>query len=132
MSAALAVRRILTWTVALLATLLVCPIGLIAAVDAGYGRTLLIRGFAWRIGRPVQVHGILEAHLFSFKPWIVAEHVTIDNPPWIPAGRAAEIGRISVVLSLPGFGHPAGIAELTAQGHRFIRCATLPVMPTGN
>ncbi len=116
MSGALAVRRILTWTIALLAALLVCTMGLIAAVDAGYGRTLLVRGFAWRIGRPVQVHGILEPHLFSFKPWIVAEHVTIDNPPWMPAGRAAEIGRLSVVLSLSGFDHPAGIAALTAQG----------------
>jgi uncharacterized protein involved in outer membrane biogenesis len=99
-----------------LAALAVCTVGLMAAVDAGYGRTLLIRYFASRIGRPVQVNGTLQTHLFSFNPRIVAEHVTIDNPPWVPAGRAAEIGRLSIVLSLPGFDHRGGIAELEAQG----------------
>jgi uncharacterized protein involved in outer membrane biogenesis len=115
MSASSAVRRSLTWAVALLAILIVGTIGLIAAIDAGYGRTVLVGFFASRIGRPVQVNGMLQTHLFSFNPWIVAEHVTIDNPPWMPAGRAAEIGRLSVVLNLPGFGHPAGIAQIKAQ-----------------
>ena len=109
-------RRGLTWIAVGLAAVVVCAVGLMAAVDAGYGRPLLIRYFAARIGRPVQVHGTLQTHLFSFNPRIVAEHVTIDNPPWVPAGRAAEIGRLSIVLSLPGVEHRGGIAELEAQG----------------
>lgn len=101
--------------VAILAACAVGAVVLIVAVDAGYGRTLLVRGFASRIGRPVQVNGLLEAHLFSLHPRIVAEHVTIDNPPWMPAGRAAEIGRLSIVLRLPRLGHAAGIDEVDAQ-----------------
>ena len=115
MSASLTVRRGLTWTVAVLAAFIVCAAGLLAAIDAGYGRSLLVGYFASRIGRPIQVNGPLQAHLFSLNPRIVAERVTIDNPPWIPAGRAAEIGRLSITLKLPGFGHPGGVSELEAQ-----------------
>ncbi len=115
MSVSSAVRRSLTWTVAVLVAGALCVVGLIAVVDAGYGRALLVRAFASRIGRPVQVNGLLEAHLFSLHPRIVAEQVTIDNPPWMPAGRAAEIGRLSIVLRLPRLGHAAGIDEVDAQ-----------------
>jgi uncharacterized protein involved in outer membrane biogenesis len=116
MRVSLAVRRGLVWLLAVLVACTVCAVGLIAAVDAGYGRTWLVRGFAARIGRPVQVNGMLQTHLLSWNPRVVAEHVIIGNPPWMPAGRAAEIGRLSIVLSLPGFGRPPGIAQLEAQG----------------
>ena len=111
MSASSIVRRSLTWAVAVLVAGAVCFAALIVALDAGYGRTLLVRGFASRIGRPVQVNGLLEVHLISPHPRIVAEHVIIGNPPWMPAGRAAEIGRLSIVLRLPRFGRRAGIDE---------------------
>jgi uncharacterized protein involved in outer membrane biogenesis len=111
----LLVRRILAWTIAALAAVLVLAAGVIAAVDAGYGHALLVRVIARRVHRPIQV-GMLQTHLFSRHPQIVAEHVTIGNPPWMPAGRAAQIGRVSMVLVLPGFSHRAGVDALDVQG----------------
>src|SRR5580700_4589060 len=114
MRTGLLVRRILAWTLAALAAVLVLAAGLVTAVNAGYGHALLVRVVSARVHRPVQV-GTLQAHLFSRHPQIVAEGVTIDNPPWMPAGRAAEIGRVSMVLELPGFSHRAGVEALDVQ-----------------
>ncbi len=108
-------RRILAWTIAALAAVLVLAAGLVAAVNAGYGRALLVRAVEARVHRPVQLNGTLQAHLFSRHPQIVAEGVTIGSPSWMPAGRAADIGRISMVLEWPGFSHRAGIVALDVQ-----------------
>src|SRR5665213_4154788 len=115
MRAASIVRRILAWTIAVLAAVLVLAAGLVTAVNAGYGHALLVRAVAAHVDRPVQVNGILQTHLFSRHPQIVAEGVTIGNPPWMPAGRAAEIGRVSMVLELPGFSHRGGILALEVE-----------------
>jgi len=64
MSASLLVRRSLKWTIVVFAVLIVLTAGLLAAVEAGYGRALLVHFLAIRIGRPVQVKGRLQAHLF--------------------------------------------------------------------
>jgi AsmA family protein len=112
MKASLVVRRCALLTFAVGAALIIMTAALFAAVDAGYGRSLLIRYFALRIGRPVQVSGTLQAHMFSLNPRVVAEGVTIGNPPWMPTGLAAEVGKITVILALPRAGHPSGIAEL--------------------
>jgi uncharacterized protein involved in outer membrane biogenesis len=109
------VRRSLKWTVVVFAILIVLTVGLLAAVEAGYGRALLVHFIALRIGRPVQVKGMLQAHLFSLHPRVVAENVTIGNPQWTPPGVTAEVGRISVVLRLPGFRHSGGITGLDAE-----------------
>jgi uncharacterized protein involved in outer membrane biogenesis len=97
------------------ATLIVLTIGVFAALQAGYGRALLVHYISLRIGRPLQVSGTLQAHLFSLHPRVVAEHVTIGNPPWTPPGVAAELGRISAVLRWPGFWHLAGITGLDVE-----------------
>src|SRR5665213_3603145 len=109
------VRRSLKWTVVVFAILIVLTVGLLAAVEAGYGRALLVHFIALRIGRPVQVKGMLQAHLFSLHPRLVAENVTIGNPQWTPPGVTAEVGRISVVLRLPGFRHSGGITGLDVE-----------------
>src|ERR1700728_2542706 len=103
MNASLLVRRSLKWTGVGFATLIVLTTGLVAAVQAGYVRALLVHYISLRIGRPLQVNGTLQAHLFSLHPRVVAEHVIIGNPPWTPPGVAAELGRISAVLRWPGF-----------------------------
>jgi uncharacterized protein involved in outer membrane biogenesis len=115
MKASLVVRRSLKWTVVVFAVLIVAVTGLLAAVEAGYGRALLVHLFALRIGRPVQVDGTLQAHLFSLHPRVVAEHVTIGNPPWTPPGVTAEAGRLSAVLRLPGFWHLGGVTGLEVE-----------------
>jgi AsmA family protein len=42
--------------------------------------------------------------------------VTIGNPPWTPAGTAAQIGKITLVLEMPWFGRPAAIEKLALEG----------------
>ncbi len=116
MKAALVVRRSLTWTVVVFALLIVLTAGLLAAVEAGYGRALLVRYVALRIGRPLQVNGPLQVHLLSLNPRVVAEQVTIGNPPWTPPGVTAEVGRIAAVIRLPGLWHLAGITGLDVEG----------------
>ena len=57
------VRRILVWTIAAIATLIVAAGALLAAIDAGHGRALLIRYVATRSGRRIQIDGVLQIHL---------------------------------------------------------------------
>jgi AsmA family protein len=116
MSGPLLLRRVLIWALAVLAVLIVLTTGLAAAVDADYCRGLLIGYFASRLGRPVQVQGAIKAHLFSLHPQVIAEGVAIGNPPWMPAGLTAQIGRLSLVIKLPEFGHSGGIVGLDMQG----------------
>jgi AsmA family protein len=116
MRASWIIRRSLTWTAAILGALIVLAAGLLAAVDAGYGRGLLIQGFALRTGREIRVNGPLQAHLFSRNPQVIAEQVTIGNPPWMPAGLTAEVGRLTMLLKLPWFDHPGGLVRLDMEG----------------
>jgi AsmA family protein len=106
------VRRGLICAVAVPAALLVMVALLIAALDAGYFREPLIRFFSARIGRPLHVSGALETHFFSLNPRVIAEQVQVDNPPWMPAGRTATIGKVTLILELPWFGHGFGAKKL--------------------
>lgn len=119
MNGSLVMRRGLAWTIAVLTILIVVPAGLVAAIDTGHCRGLLIRYFASRMGRPIQVNGAFQAHLFTLKPRVIAERVVIGNPPWMPSGITAEVGKLSVVLKLPGLGHPSGIVGLDMQAATF-------------
>jgi uncharacterized protein involved in outer membrane biogenesis len=111
-----AIRRRLQWTAAAAAALIVIAAVLVAvlaaAVDTGYLRGPFIRFLAAHAGRRIQIEGPLEAHIFSRHPRLIAERVTIGNPPWMPAGLAAEIGKVSLEIELPGFGHSFGIERL--------------------
>jgi AsmA family protein len=105
-------RRCLAGTAVLLAAVVIAAAALAATADFGLGRRLLISYFAARINHPLQVHGALHAQLFSLAPRVSAEGVTIGNPAWMPAGRMAEIGKLTLVLRLPWWRHLSGIAEL--------------------
>ena len=88
-------------------------IGLLAAaVDAGYLRGPFIRFLSAHSGRQIQIDGRLVAHFFSLHPRLSAERVTIGNPTWTPAGVTAELGKISVAIELPWFGHWFGIERI--------------------
>ena len=112
MLAVLSLRRWLTWTVAVLMAFAVVAAGLLATADVGLGRLLLIRYFSARIHRPIRVAGALHARLLSLHPRLVAEHVSIANPPWMPPGVVADVGQLTAVLKLPGIGHPGGIVAM--------------------
>jgi uncharacterized protein involved in outer membrane biogenesis len=59
--------------------------------------------------RQIQVSGALDVQLLSLHPQIVAEQVTIGNPPWTPPGTMAEIGRLAITYDLPWFGRPLAL-----------------------
>jgi hypothetical protein len=117
--AALITRRVLTGALGLLAVLAVGLVVLVAAaalVDANHFRGPLLRFIVARIGRPIRVEGSLEAHLLSLTPWLSGEGVTIENPPWMPPGTTAQIGRLSLSFQLlPLLSRSFVIQRLVAQ-----------------
>jgi AsmA family protein len=108
-------RRGLIGTGAVLVAVIVAAAALVTALDAGYCRGALIRYLSLRMGRQIQVTGAFNVHLFSLHPWVMAERVAIGNPRWMPAGLTAEIGKLSLVMELPGFHHSFGIVSLDMQ-----------------
>ena len=106
------IYRGLAVVLATLIALIGVVVMLAAAADAGYFRDALVRHVAARSGRPILVEGPLQTHLFSRHPWFVADHVIIRNPPWMPAGLTAEIGRVSLTFEWPWIGRPFGIERL--------------------
>src|ERR1700728_469760 len=95
------IRRWLIRTAAALAALILLAAGLAAALGAGYFRGPIIRYLAARAQRQIQVGGIFEVHLFTLEPRLIAERVTLGNPPWMPSGTTAVIEKISMTVELP-------------------------------
>jgi AsmA family protein len=110
------IRRRLKWTAAgfaaAFAAIILAIALLAAAVDAGYLRGPFIRFLSAHSGRQIQIDGRLEAHFFSFHPRLSAERVTIGNPSWTPTGLTAEIGKVTLAIELPWFGHGFGIERI--------------------
>jgi uncharacterized protein involved in outer membrane biogenesis len=88
---------------------------LAAATDAGYFRGVLVRYVSAHSGRQILVKGPIHTHLFSRHPWFVAEQVTIRNPPWVPAGLTAEMGRLSLTFVWPWVHQSFGIERLVME-----------------
>jgi uncharacterized protein involved in outer membrane biogenesis len=96
-------RRALQWTLRTLAVLCAVIAMFIAAVallDANHFRAPLARFIAKRTGREIRIDGSLKAHLLSFTPWVSAERVAVGNPPWMPPGLTAQLGRLSLSFEL--------------------------------
>ena len=102
--------------IAAVAVVLVAIVGLAVAVDSGHFRGPLIRFMTARAGRPVKFDGAFHAHVLSLHPQIVAERVTIGSPPWRPAGPAAEIEKVTLVVEMPWFGRSFTIDKLVLEG----------------
>jgi AsmA family protein len=98
-------RRLLKWLLWACATLIVLGLGLAAALDAGYLHGPLLKFFASHAQREIRVQGALRLSLFSRHPELVAERVTIGNPPWTAGGTAAQADKITVIFETPRFGH---------------------------
>jgi AsmA family protein len=103
-------RRALKWSLGALAVLIVGLLVLIAAaalVDANHLRGFLVRTIQARTGRQIRIDGPLEVHLLSRTPSVIAEQVSIGNPPWMPPGSTAEIGRLSFSFDFLSFFSPS-------------------------
>jgi uncharacterized protein involved in outer membrane biogenesis len=72
----------------------------------------IVRYVAAQSERQIRVAGRFDAHLLSLHPRFIAEQVTIGNPPWMPPGVTAEIGRVSLTYDLPFFGQSFGLRVL--------------------
>lgn len=60
--------------------------------------------------------GRFDVRLLTFHPAIVAERVTIGNPPWTRTGTAATIGRLELTFHLPWFGRSFGLETINLAG----------------
>jgi len=109
----------LQWTLRTLVVLFVLIAGLIGAialVDANHFRGPLERFVSAHTGREIRIAGSLEAHLLSFTPRVIVDRVAIGNPPWMPPGPTAEIGRLSLSFELlPLFSHVFVIDRLETE-----------------
>jgi hypothetical protein len=92
------------WQIALLSIVAVMAIAVIASaafLRSDASRTWAINWVAANTGRRIQVDGAFELHLLSPSPSLVAERVTVGNPPWMPPGTTAQIGKLSVAWDFP-------------------------------
>jgi hypothetical protein len=104
--------RGLKWLLWAILTLIVMALALAAALDAGYLHGALVKIFAAKAQREIRVDGPLRLRLFSRNPRLVAERVTIGNPPWTVPGTTAQAGKITAVFETPRFGRRFELASL--------------------
>jgi AsmA family protein len=103
-------------TLAAVLVLLGLLVAALALLDANHLRAPLLRYLASHTGREFRIDGPLTAHLLSLHPSFTAEHLTIGNPPWSPAGNMAEIDKLTVELDLPSLSHDLVIRRLELEG----------------
>jgi hypothetical protein len=103
----------------LLGSLLVVVISAAALIDAGYLHEPIRKLLVAKAHREILVLGPVNTHLFSWHPSMTAEAVEIHNPPWMPAGILAEIGKVSFDLETPTLAEPLRFRRLELQSATF-------------
>ena len=103
----------------LVALLSAVVIGTAALVDAGYLHEPIRRLLVAKAHREIRVLGPVNTQLFSRHPSLTAGRVVIHNPPWMPAGILAEIGRVSFELETPTLAEPLRFRRLELQSATF-------------
>src|ERR1700733_399700 len=106
-------RRWLVGLAVAVAIVVAAVAGFAAAVQAGFLRNTFLHLVSVRAGRPITVGGALRIELLSWTPSITAERVVIGNPHWMPPGRMAEIGSLSLVFEVPRRHHRFGVESLS-------------------
>jgi AsmA family protein len=106
-------RRWLVGLAVAVAIVVAAVAGFAAAVQAGFLRNTFLHVVSVRAGRPITVDGALRIELLSWTPSITAERVVIGNPHWMPPGRMAEIGSLSLVFEVPRRHHRFGVESLS-------------------
>lgn len=106
------IRLVLECAVGAIGVLLAVILMLGIGWETGHFKNVLVHFLEMRAGRPIIVKGAFRAHLFSRQPSLVAEQVEIGNPPWMPHGTMAEIGKLTLIAYLPGFNHAFAIRRL--------------------
>jgi AsmA family protein len=96
-------RKARIWAVRTLGGVAGLTVVLLAALllVQGHLKDPIVRYIAAHSQRQIRVAGAFHANVFSLHPRIVAEGVTIGNPPWMPPGVTAEIGHLELTYSWP-------------------------------
>ena len=92
------------WLIALLSLLVgatVLGVAGLALLSTSYFKQYVVDFAAARTGRQIKVEGPLEVRFLSSRPSLTAQNVTIGNPPWMPPGVTAHIGKLSVAFDFP-------------------------------
>jgi AsmA family protein len=112
--------RSIRWRIVLSAAVLLVIVAIIvsaaAIVDTSHGHRAIINHFAKASGRHIQVQGRMKVHLLTPSPSLVAEKVTIGNPPWTAPGTLARIDKLSLTFEFPLPWRRAAIRRLEMQG----------------
>lgn len=95
----------------IVAVVLLLSLGAVA-VAGHYLEAILLHVAHSRTGRHIRVEGAFESRWLSHWPHIAAAHVTIGNPPWMPAGDTAQIGRLVIELRWRAAWPPLEVREL--------------------
>ncbi|MEO6078510.1 MAG: AsmA family protein [Steroidobacteraceae bacterium] len=116
-------RRWFKWPLIALAGLIgfcvTAIVGTAALIDAGYLHEPIRKLLVAKAHREIRILGPVQTHLLSWHPSLTAEHVVIHNPPWVPAGILAEIGRATVDLETPTLAEPLRFRRLELQSTTF-------------
>lgn len=103
-------RQAAAWVLALAAVLL-AVIALVIALGAGILRGPLVALVQAHFDRPIRV-GAMQLQLWSRHPRLVAQQVTIGNPPWVAAGEMAQIEHLTLTFGFDG----AALESIAMQG----------------
>jgi len=90
------------WLIVLLAAIL---------LTQGHLQGPIVRYVAAQSQRQIRVDGRFQVELLSLHPGIVAERVTIGNPPWMPPGGDSEIGHLELTYDLPSSDYATVVME---------------------
>jgi uncharacterized protein involved in outer membrane biogenesis len=103
----------------LVALLLAAITSTAALVDAGYLHEPIRKLLVARTRREIGILGPVQVHLLSLHPSMTAERVIIQNPPWMPEGILAEIGKVSFELETPTLAEPLRFRRIELQAAVF-------------
>ncbi len=101
---------------AVLATALALLLLAWAVVDGNQLRHPLAHALAEHTGRDIHLDGPLQIHLLTLHPSVIAEQVTVGNPPWISPGTMARIGKLTVRFDWPWRKRPFAVRDLRLEG----------------
>ena len=116
-------HRWLKWPLIALTSVIVLPLALLigtaALVDAGYLHEPIRKLLVAKAHREIRAQGSVQTRLLSWHPSLTAEQVVIHNPPWMPAGILAEIGKLRFDLETPTLAEPLRLRRVELQSATF-------------
>src|ERR1044071_5671178 len=84
----------------------------VAFLHTAYSQHVVLNYLGAQLSRQVDAKGPVQLDLLSASPSLIATDVTLGNPPWMPAGTSAQIGRLSIVFDFPWPGRQRSIQRL--------------------